>query len=98
VSIEESVADIVQRGRAHGRTDFDNLRHYTIRLAPPPHALCGFAPKLEPTTSADFGAPARRPPNSVLANTRAAALGLAPLRPWPEALAAYLRAKGHLAD
>jgi hypothetical protein len=34
VSIEESVADIVQRGRAHGRTDFDNLRHYTIRLAP----------------------------------------------------------------
>jgi len=61
-------------------------------------ALCGLAPKLEPTTSADFGAPARRPPNSVLANTRAAALGLPPLRPWPEALAAYLSAKGHLAD
>jgi len=61
-------------------------------------ALCGLAPKLEPTTSADFGAPARRPPNSVLANARPAALGLPPLRPWPEALVAYLRAKGHLAD
>jgi dTDP-4-dehydrorhamnose reductase len=61
-------------------------------------ALCGLAPKLEPTASAAFGAPARRPPNSVLANTRAAALGVPPLRPWPEALAAYLRAKGHLAD
>jgi dTDP-4-dehydrorhamnose reductase len=61
-------------------------------------ALCGLAPALEPTTSADFGAPARRPRNSVLENTRATALGLPPLRPWPEALAAYLHAKGYLAD
>jgi len=58
-------------------------------------ALCGVAPTLEPTTSAAFGAPARRPPQSVLANTRATALGLPPLRPWSDALAAYLRAKGH---
>ena len=34
----------------------------------------------------------RRPPYSVLANTRARTLGIA-LRPWPEALADYLRAK-----
>jgi dTDP-4-dehydrorhamnose reductase len=61
-------------------------------------AICGLTPNLAPTTSAAFGAPARRPsPNGVLANARAAALGLAPLRPWPEALEAYLRAKGHLA-
>jgi dTDP-4-dehydrorhamnose reductase len=61
-------------------------------------AFCGLSPRLGPTTSTEFGAPARRPsPNGVLANTRAAALGLPPLRPWPEALEAYLRAKGHLA-
>ena len=58
-------------------------------------ALCGLAPKLLPTTSAAYGAPARRPAHSVLANTRVAALGLPALRAWPEALAAYLRAKGH---
>jgi dTDP-4-dehydrorhamnose reductase len=57
--------------------------------------LTGLAPDLGPTTSTAFGAPARRPANSVLLNTRAAALGLAPLRAWDEALAAYLTAKGH---
>jgi dTDP-4-dehydrorhamnose reductase len=61
--------------------------------------LAGLAPRLSPTTSAQYKdrAPAPRPPYSVLANARAAALGLPPLRPWPEALDAYLRAKGHLA-
>jgi dTDP-4-dehydrorhamnose reductase len=58
--------------------------------------LCSRAAQLSPTTSAEYKAPAARPPHSVLRNTRAAALGLSPLRPWPEALEAYLRAKGHL--
>jgi dTDP-4-dehydrorhamnose reductase len=59
--------------------------------------LCGLAPSLTPVSSAEFGAPARRPsPNGALANTLAPALGLPPLRPWPEALEAYLRAKKHL--
>ena len=60
--------------------------------------LCKLAPDLAPTTSAEYKAPASRPPYSVLANTRAAALGLPPLRPWPEALEDYLRAKGDFAD
>jgi dTDP-4-dehydrorhamnose reductase len=59
-------------------------------------SLCGLAPKLERTSSAAYGAPARRPANSVLVNARAARLGLLPLRPWSEALADYLRAKGHI--
>jgi hypothetical protein len=31
VSIEESVADMVQRVQADGRTDFENPRYYNIR-------------------------------------------------------------------
>ncbi len=58
--------------------------------------LCGLEPDLEPTTSEAYGAPARRPANSVLDNTRAAALGLAPLRAWPDALRAYLVSTGYL--
>ena len=54
-------------------------------------------PELGPDDSVESRRPAQRPAHSVLLNTRAAALGLPPLRPWPEALAAYLRAKGHLA-
>jgi dTDP-4-dehydrorhamnose reductase len=59
-------------------------------------ALCGRTARLEPTTSAEYRAPARRPPNSVLRNTRAAALGVPLLPPWRQALEAYLRAKQHL--
>jgi dTDP-4-dehydrorhamnose reductase len=58
--------------------------------------LCGRAAQLSPTASAEYKAPAARPPHSVLRNARAAALGLSPLRPWAQALEAYLRAKGHL--
>lgn len=57
--------------------------------------LCGLAPDLRPVSSAAAGRAARRPANSVLLNTRAVALGLPPLRPWPDALAAYLSARGH---
>jgi dTDP-4-dehydrorhamnose reductase len=44
--------------------------------------------------SVDLGAPARRPPYSVLANDRAQAVGLAPLRPWRDAVAECLRGNG----
>jgi dTDP-4-dehydrorhamnose reductase len=48
--------------------------------------LAGVRADLTPITSREFGAAARRPGYSVLA-----APGLPPLRPWREALAAYLQ-------
>jgi dTDP-4-dehydrorhamnose reductase len=46
---------------------------------------------LTPTPSRAYARPARRPAYSVLACEVFAALGLPPLRPWREALAAYLQ-------
>jgi dTDP-4-dehydrorhamnose reductase len=51
--------------------------------------LSGVAADLTPISSAEFGAPARRPGYSVLACRRLTDAGLA-MRPWQEALAAYL--------
>jgi dTDP-4-dehydrorhamnose reductase len=51
-------------------------------------------PQLTPVTAAEFAARAQRPAYSVLARERLAALGLDDLRPWPEALAAYLAEPG----
>jgi dTDP-4-dehydrorhamnose reductase len=42
-------------------------------------------------SAAEYNARARRPPYSVMARSRLAALGEDDLRPWPQALAAYLR-------
>jgi dTDP-4-dehydrorhamnose reductase len=58
--------------------------------------MAGVRADLTAITSAEFGAPARRPAYSVLACGAASALGVA-LRPWREALADYLarrRARG----
>jgi dTDP-4-dehydrorhamnose reductase len=58
----------------------------------------GVAANLAPITSREFGAAARRPVYSVLDGAAARALGLPPLCPWREALAAYLderRVGGH---
>jgi dTDP-4-dehydrorhamnose reductase len=46
---------------------------------------------LKPITSDDYAAPARRPLYSVLSTAAYESLGLQPLRPWREALAAYLQ-------
>lgn len=52
--------------------------------------LLGAEARLSPTTSAAFGAKARRPRYSVLQNRALRAQGQDDLRPWPEALRAYL--------
>ncbi len=50
----------------------------------------GVAADLRPTTLAELAPRARRPHYSALTSRRLPALGLKPLRPWQEALAAYL--------
>lgn len=52
--------------------------------------LAGFQADLRPTTTAEWNAPAPRPEYSVLAETKLAKLGVKPIRPWQEALQAYL--------
>jgi dTDP-4-dehydrorhamnose reductase len=58
--------------------------------------LLGLKPDFGPITSVEYGARARRPTHSVLAHKALLRLGLADLRPWPEALEAYLEEKGHI--
>jgi dTDP-4-dehydrorhamnose reductase len=59
--------------------------------------LSGIEANLSPTTSDIYKAPAIRPRYSVLDNARLKKLGLNEMRNWREALAAYLKEKGHLA-
>jgi dTDP-4-dehydrorhamnose reductase len=51
-----------------------------------------------PTTSAEYGARARRPPYSVLENRRLREIGISQPRPWREAIVDYLRLKGYLEE
>ncbi len=53
-------------------------------------AIAGIDADLTPTTSQEYETPAVRPPYSVLARGRLAALGQDDLRPWQAALASYL--------
>jgi dTDP-4-dehydrorhamnose reductase len=53
--------------------------------------LSGLRPRLTAITSSEFGAAARRPAYSALSNDAYNSLNLPPLRPWREALTAYLR-------
>jgi dTDP-4-dehydrorhamnose reductase len=50
-------------------------------------------PRLEPQTTAESGARARRPAYSVLENRALQALGIDAMPPWEEALSAYLAAR-----
>ena len=56
----------------------------------------GLRPELRAIDSATYGAAARRPAYSVLANARLADAGLPALRPWQAALEHYLTLRGHL--
>ena len=55
--------------------------------------LAGLSVDVQPVSSAAYGAPARRPPYSVLENRALKALGIDRMRPWREALAEYVALK-----
>ncbi len=56
--------------------------------------LAGLDVPVEPISSAEFAAPARRPAYSVLGNSRLAAI-MGPMPTWEDALARYLSEAGH---
>jgi dTDP-4-dehydrorhamnose reductase len=79
------------------RNDAAGLAHVTngsdctwYELAAEIFRLFGVTADLTPITSEEFGAPARRPPYSVLSTESLPGFGVARPRPWQEALAAYL--------
>jgi dTDP-4-dehydrorhamnose reductase len=59
-------------------------------------ALTGLSVPIDPVPAATYPSKARRPRNSALDTARLTSLLGAPLRPWREALQAYLRTKGHV--
>jgi dTDP-4-dehydrorhamnose reductase len=63
------------------------------RLAREIFRCARLAVEVQPITTAQFGAKARRPAYSVLDNSKLAAAIGHPLRPWEEALAEYLRSR-----
>lgn len=56
--------------------------------------ITGIAVNLEPSQTVTAKGKARRPPYSAMTSERLEDLGIAPMRPWREALAHYLHAKG----
>jgi dTDP-4-dehydrorhamnose reductase len=92
-----STADVAAAAAALIRQGASGLFHVTnagsctwYEFAAEVFRQSGLKPSLTPITSQEFGAAARRPAFSVLSNAKVAASGIAPPRPWPEALAAYL--------
>jgi len=90
-------ADVADAAVALIRTGKYGLYHLTnagdcswFEFAREIFRIAGVTADLAPITSDQFGAPARRPAYSVLANDKAASVGNAPPRPWKEAIRAYL--------
>lgn len=90
VDLARKLAQLVQTD-AYGLYHITNAGACTwYEFAAAVFAHLQLRPDFGPTTSAAFGAPAQRPLYSVLAHTGLQRLGLDDLRPWQEALAAYL--------
>jgi dTDP-4-dehydrorhamnose reductase len=90
VDIAEATAALLQT-HVHGLYHLTNADSCTwYELAKTTFELSGTKADLSPITSAEFAAPAKRPPYSVLSMAHYRRLGLAAPRPWRQALSAYL--------
>jgi dTDP-4-dehydrorhamnose reductase len=86
VDVADAAAALLSTGR-HGLFHLTNAGHCSwFEFARTIFELAGVRADLTAITSQEFGAAARRPAYSVLAPSA----GVGPLRPWREALAAYL--------
>lgn len=94
--LAEKLKELLQTGASYGVYHITNSGQCSwYEFAGKIFELLGLKPDFGPTTSAEFGAKARRPAYSVLAHNKLKGLGLDDLRPWPEALKAYLQEKGY---
>ena len=105
VSSPTFTADLAAKLQELAATDRFGLYHVTnsgqaswYHFAEKIFELAGLRPSLTAITSEEHGAPAARPACSVMANRALAEAGLSLLRPWEDALEAYLSEKGHLAS
>jgi dTDP-4-dehydrorhamnose reductase len=91
--LAEAIAQIVSRGLTgtYHLTNAGSCSWYAFTRAILQQAGLAHV-VVTPMTTTELGRPAPRPPFSVLANHTWASTGLAPLRPWREALAAMLEA------
>lgn len=80
--IEQRAAGVVHVTNS-GACSWFELASWVVKTA-------GVTAEVYATTTAEFGAPVRRPAYSVLDNARWRALGWSPLRFWNDAVAAYL--------
>ncbi|MBA2598425.1 MAG: dTDP-4-dehydrorhamnose reductase [Chloroflexia bacterium] len=93
--------DLAETTRVLMERDAHGLFHLTnegecswFEFAQATFDIAGIAVNMEPTATVIGERRARRPPYSALASESLAATGVAPLRPWREALEHYLHAKG----
>jgi dTDP-4-dehydrorhamnose reductase len=90
VDVAETTVELL-RGEAEGLFHVTNTGDCTwYEFAVEIFRQAGLKPDLTPITSRDYGAAAQRPAYSVLSTEKLTEKGLAPPRPWQEALAAYL--------
>jgi dTDP-4-dehydrorhamnose reductase len=92
--------DLAETTKALMERDASGLFHLTnagecswFEFAQATFDLAGIAVNMEPTLTVPGERRARRPPYSAMTSERLESVGVAPLRPWREALEHYLRAK-----